>query len=289
MNHVTHATLEATNFLGVNTAPIGVNEDDYFVRMWNQAADAMAGYQAETTLNTVFEPIPPMAPIVMPGVGESTAATAVAQNAALLPGSVFRETAFAHVTAEGQVQNARSAGRQSQATERGTRMATQMVTQMASQVGSMIGQLPQQAMQPIQQLGQPLQQMMQMVGQMGGGLGSDEAQIGLIGTSPLSNHPLTGGSGAGSGAGLVRAAALPGMGGSSIQSPPMSSLLAATTASESAASGAAPGVGGPGGAPIGCGGAPMGAMGQNGRSGGSRPGLKPPSPLPLDDEDEDDW
>ena len=292
MNHVTHATLEATNFLGVNTAPIGVNEDDYFVRMWNQAADAMAGYQAETTLNTVFEPIPPMAPIVMPGVGESTAATAVAQNAALLPGSVFRETAFAHATAGGQVQNVQSAGRQSQATERGTQVATQMVTQMASQVGSMIGQLPQLPQLPqqaMQQLGQPLQQMMQMVGQTGGGSGSDEAQIGLIGTSPLSNHPLAGGSGAGSGAGLIRAAALPGMGGTSIQSPLMSSLVAATTASESVASGAAPGVGGPGLAPVGCGGTPMGAMGQNGRSGGSRPGLKPPSPLPLDDEDEDDW
>ena len=114
---------------------------------------------------------------------------------------MFRETAFAHVTAGGQVQNVQSAGRQSQATERGTQVATQMVTQMASQVGSMIGQLPQLPQQAMQQLGQPLQQMMQMVGQTGGGFGSDEAQIGLIGTSPLSNHPLAGGSGAGSGAG----------------------------------------------------------------------------------------
>src|ERR1700712_5563469 len=72
MNHVTNAVLNATNFLGVNTAPIGVNEFDYFVRMWNQAAGAMEGYQAETSLNTLFEPIPPMTPIVMPGVAEST-------------------------------------------------------------------------------------------------------------------------------------------------------------------------------------------------------------------------
>ena len=102
MNHVTNATLNATNFLGVNTVPIGVNEFDYFVRMWNQAAGAMEGYQAETTMNTVFEPIPPMTPIVVPGVGESTTAMAVGQNAAMLPGSMMREATFAHVTADGQ-------------------------------------------------------------------------------------------------------------------------------------------------------------------------------------------
>jgi hypothetical protein len=96
--------------------------------------------------------------------------------------------------------------------------------------------------------------------------------------------------GAGSGAGLVRAASLPGLGGSSTQSRALSSLVGPSTTPAPVAPGAAAGAGGPGLAPVGGGsGGPMGHMGQNGKSGGSRPGLKAPSPLPLDDEEDDDW
>jgi PPE-repeat protein len=324
-NHVTHAVLEATNFLGINTVPIGVNEADYFIRMWNQAAGAMDAYQAETVANTLFEPIPPMTPIVIPGVGESTVGTALGQIAAQAPGAAAREASIAHVgaqstvesaglqtgrgaaqanqmatTAEGQAQRAQNA-QQSSGQQDQMQQGAQMGMQMASQLGSTLGQLPQQASQmvtqPMQQLTQPLQQVTSMFSQMGGLGGDKSAQMGLIGASPLSNHPLVGGSGAGSGAGLVRAASLPGAGGTAARTPLMSKLVGAelepTVSPVSVLAGAAAGASAAGLAPVGsgAGGGPMGMMGHGTTSGGSKQGLTAPSPLAYDlaEDEEDDW
>lgn len=327
-NHVTHAVLEATNFLGVNAVPIGINEFDYFVRMWTQAAGAMHGYQAETAANTVFEPIPPLKPIVMPGVGEAALGMATGRLAASLPGSAMREMAFAHVGAQATMESAKLLGGRAAAmgnqaavaAQSQTRKAentaqqaqgepeqlmssaqqgAQMGMQVASQVGSMLTQAPQQMMnsvtQPVQQLVAPLQQVSSMFGQLGGGM-NHGAQFGLVGANPFSNHPLAGGSGASAGAGLVRAASLPGAGGTLAGTSLMNGLLGQTPGATAAPVGAAAGGAGAGLAPVGnagAGGGPMGGMGHGAKRGTTRQGLAAPSALAHDlgedEEEDDDW
>ncbi|MGA5462438.1 PPE family protein [Mycobacterium sp. NPDC050041] len=315
-NHVTNAVLNATNFLGINTVPIAVNEFDYFVRMWNQAAGVMTAYQAETSLNLLFEPIMPMKPIVMPGVGEATAAAGVAQAAARAPMGALRNATVEMVSAHahlqsgklvggravaqgkhaaeqsgGQVKQADNATQQSQMSQQVMQQGVQMATQVGSQLASLPQQFGQQVSSGIQQITQPLQQVTSMFSQMGAGGDKPVAQMGLIGANPFSSHPMAGGSGPSTGAGLVRAASLPGLGGTTPSTPLLSNLVGNTLP----VGAGAPGAGGPGLAPVGAGGGGMGPMGgghgNKGAGSTTRTALSAPAPLiqDLNEDEDDDW
>lgn len=267
-NHITRAVLHATNFLGINTAPIGVKEADYWVRMRAQAGAAMLNYLSSTAANvgTLKVAMPP-APIAVPGAGVASiaqsgisamsggieaarrdatlalnTATSVAStarltgaNLATFGNDVERKTEQTAMTA---MNASEQAAQSSKATPAGdpAQMA-QMMPQMLSQVASQAGSLPQQALQAPMQAGQqlmsPVQQFTQLFSSGFGkdSTGTDVTQVGPFGTEPESTHPVAGGMGPAAGAGMLSGGGVPGNAGAAARTP----LLASVTAMPAAA------------------------------------------------------
>ncbi len=279
-NHVTHTVLSATNFLGINLVPIGLNETDYFVRMWTQASTVMDFYQAETMANTVFEPLAPLKPIL--AVGADGASGAAAMAAAPHNGGDVPTPAPAPAPDNGALD---------------VQQALQYLGG-AAQLSAPMQMFTQQLMQPLQQLASLSSHgggAAGLGGHAAGGLGNAGAggpgHVGLVGAGALSNHPLAGGSGPTVGKGLMYAEALPRAGGSASSTPPM------VGSADKTAQGVAPVAAGTGASAAG-GAAPVGPMGAGAHSGAAaRPGLVAPTVLAraADDGptqqgfDDDDW
>lgn len=291
VNHVTRAVLTATNFFGINTMPIGLKETDYFVRMWNQAATAMDVYQAETTANTSFEPLTPAEPILAPAVGDiADAAGKLAKKAADVTETAADTAAPALAESLADTLRTTLADLASEIAN-AELPSLEQLNQFATQLSGPMQQMSQFGQQSFQQL----QQMIQKAGGKGG-LGGDPTadpqedpadQIGLLGASPGSTHPLAGGSGPSAGAGMLLADSLPGAGGSPPRTPLLADFLGRSDPTAAPTPAAATGSAA-GSSAMGSGAAPLGAMGAGGQSSSTRSAPAIAQPLGREDDAEDE-
>lgn len=224
-NHTTHATLQATNFLGVNTAAIAAKEAEY-AAMWAQNAAMMSTYLAQTLANTTpvkFAPSSPMASVIMPPTSVMTALGGGAEGAVsrlqlvaadaasmgIIGGTTVGIAAGWGATAaqtpdrvQGYAAAAQNDARLADADQKSTRqqqqlasgqqLGQQLIQQLASQGPSQAGQVGQQVLQGpqqlVQQASQVPQQALQPLSQLVSSINQDlrPESVGYFGASPSS-------------------------------------------------------------------------------------------------------
>lgn len=274
-NRTTWGVLAATNFFGVNTPAMNV-QDDHYLEMWFQAAFARATSDIETEVATTslkpFEP--PTIPVNLGAFGSSPAIAAAlagfaapqgAANAADLVASQagWTTTLAAGVAGDGagmagtkpnaSLASAAKSDAQSatdnnkDSLQNSAQQGSEQMSQLTSQAGSMAGQagqLPQEVIQgltqPIQQVGQVPQQFSSILQPLMQSAGLNHGLSGLSdGATAAPLMPMNFATGSGSLAAAVTrpASGIGGVGGSGLRLP--GSSLAAAAEPETAASTAA--------------------------------------------------
>ncbi|MEU0497954.1 PPE domain-containing protein [Mycobacterium sp. NPDC006124] len=181
-NRVTTATLHATNFLGMNTIPIGIKEGQY-QGLWMRDIMVQTNYLAQTVANTSYDPFAKLPPLSMPTsfpsvINQAIAAAMAATDRVRLQAGKAQNIAsvlksklgIGMSQAEGMVQRMgqgaqkaetqaavdrfREGNVQRQAENQMAQQLIQQIPQQAAQAGQQVMQVPQQAAQQAQQIGQ---------------------------------------------------------------------------------------------------------------------------------------